>query len=125
MSTFREWDRRLVVALGGRPDAGNLAFLDAWQRAEGGTASFNPLNTTLVLHGSTDYNHAGVQNYADELQGLCGTILTLRLPYYRRVVAALRRGGLDGSAILRASITDVRTWGTSPELIGKVLGQRK
>jgi hypothetical protein len=38
----------------------------AWRAAEGGTARWNPFNTTQHARGATDYNGAGAKNYPNE-----------------------------------------------------------
>ena len=61
-----QWDKRLLAACNSRGwDTGRfqpepLRLLTAWARSEGGKATWNPLNTTLRLPGSTDYNSIGV-----------------------------------------------------------------
>lgn len=119
--TFPGWDRKLLIALGADARPEQLRFIRAWQHAEGGTAHFNPLNTTYKLPGATTYNSVGVRNYPDELSGLAAHLLTLRLPYYARLVAAIRSPTLTAEQILEAGQTGIRTWGTSTNLIAGVL----
>lgn len=119
---FNHWRTRLIVAIDSQVSHERLWFLAAWQECEGGTARFNPLNTTYKLQGSTDYNSAGVQHYEDELQGLAATILTLRLSYYRDLMEALRDDRLSARQILARSEKAIRIWGTNPLCIKTTLG---
>jgi len=119
---FPNWHRRLLQAMGIVPTNSRLDFLAAWAQAEGGTARFNPLNTTEKVPGSKAYNSAGVQHYSDALQGIAATLLTLRLHYYDRLRAALAADGISALEILSRSTSDVRTWGTNPNTIRRVLG---
>src|SRR4051812_17585494 len=60
------WTTDVLAGLGNElPTAESVAFLEAWHRAEGGTAAFNWLNTTQGAAGATDYNSVGVKNYPD------------------------------------------------------------
>jgi hypothetical protein len=49
--------------VGAPPTKVNRQAIAAWLQAEGGTARWNGLNTTLEVVGSWDYNSVGVQNY--------------------------------------------------------------
>lgn len=107
--------------MGVRPTLPRRAFLAAWAECEGGTARYNPLNTTLRLPGSTHYNSAGVQHYEDRLQGLAATLLTLRLGYYQELRRALDKPRIGALRILQLSESSIRTWGTNPACIQRVL----
>lgn len=50
----------------------------SWIQAEGGTALWNPLNTTQKMPGSWNYNSVGVQNYPDFTSGLNATVKTIK-----------------------------------------------
>ncbi len=82
-----EWARALISKLGGSPNETNTSAVLSWMAAEGGhwknTAGYNPLNTTLLMPGSTKYGGKGggkngVQHYVDWEQGLDATIRTLK-----------------------------------------------
>lgn len=115
--TWPGWERELLGAFGLAPTPQRLRFLDAWAACEGGSAKFNPLNTTFDVAGAGKYNSAGVRNYFDPAMGIGATVLTLRLPYYRRVMSALRSDGLTAESILRAGRADVAKWGTNPDCL--------
>jgi hypothetical protein len=91
----------LVLSGIGAPVNGtNLAVLHAWAKAEGGTASWNPFNTTKTAPGATAYNHNNgtpVRNYTTENQGVAATVATLKLPYYKAIVAALKASNPTGA----------------------------
>jgi hypothetical protein len=100
----------------------NLELFEAWYKDEGSKAVWNPLDSTLVLPGSTPYNNnhgLPVQNYPDRATGVRATAMTLLDPRHARILASLRASnspyytaieiGYDGS------------WGSSPLVICQVL----
>src|SRR5262245_48522793 len=101
----------------------NFDALNAWQRAEGGTALNNPVNTTLSTPGATSYNNlgggTGVQNYQTPQAGIQATINTLTNGNYGGVLSALRAGN-NAQAV--ASAVGASPWGTSGSLMSQVLG---
>lgn len=119
--TFDGWQRAILSGLGVATSKERSRFLSGWAACEGGTARFNPLNTTLRLAGSERFNSAGVQSYQDELQGVAATLLTLRLVYYGKLRHALRTPGIGADDILRASAQDIAKWGTNPDCIKRWL----
>jgi hypothetical protein len=66
------------------------AFLISWAKAEGTSARYNPLATTLKLPGSTALggNPDGVQQYASPEQGVQATAATIR--QYPAILAGLK-----------------------------------
>lgn len=111
------WQRELLVAMGIKPTRARLDFLSAWQQCEGGHARFNPLNTTEAVYGDSRYNTAGVRDYADSMMGLAATLLTLRLPAYQSLRAALRDPGLDARQIAARGRHGIQVWGTDPRCV--------
>jgi len=83
-----------------------MTSLAEWQRREGGTAAFNPLNTTQRAPGATNYNSVGVRNYRSQQQGLNATVETLRNGRYTDILRALTRNLPLGSQ------ESLKTWGT-------------
>jgi len=86
--------------------------LVAWQTAEGTTARFNPLATTLKRPGSTDYNTTHVQNYANLSQGLEATRHTLDFTPgygYEHIVSAIIAGAPAHDILLAVAQSG---WGT-------------
>lgn len=90
MADLAGFYRSVLSGLGVPVTQQALANLAAWQRAEGGwtnnAATFNPLNTT---HGSQypSMNPVGVRVYPDFQTGVRMTVDTLKLPYYKDVIA--------------------------------------
>lgn len=115
------WERRLLDVLGAPVTLESLKLLDAWQRAEGGTARWNPLNTTYGLFGATDYNKVGVKNYRRATEGVCATALTLVNGYYRGIVGDLQRGTLTAREVVTRNAREFDTWGTGAAHILRLL----
>jgi hypothetical protein len=102
----------------GAPTTGqNLAFMRAWQRAEGGDAT-NPFNTTQEAPGATNFNSVGVKRYADQKSGIDATVKTLLNGRYANIIRAMQQGNdpLSTARALAAS-----PWGTG-DLVIKILG---
>jgi len=107
----------LLQKLGAPVTPENLKFLDAWQKAEGGSAD-NPFNTTQDAPGARNFNSVGVKRYQSVEQGLEATFKTLTNGRYDHIVAALRQGN---SARAAAQALANSPWGTG-ELVQKILG---
>ena len=115
------WRFRLLRAINAKGVTENRRLLAAWARAEGGTASYNPLNTTEPWPGATTYNSAGVKNYPSGTAGLAATAATLLNGHYDGIVAALRGGKLPAEQIVSENAAEFDTWGTGSALILRVL----
>jgi murein DD-endopeptidase MepM/ murein hydrolase activator NlpD len=101
------WAMDLLGRLGNvQPTGETVAFLEAWHRAEGGTATFNWLNTTQPAPGATDYNSVGVKNYPDYQTGIDATARTLVNGFYPRTLAGL----VSNQPIVDDA--EMGTWGT-------------
>lgn len=118
------WRERLLHVVGAKVNAENLRLLDAWQRAEGGTAKWNPLNCTIELPGSTAYNTftAGgatlhVWNYPRPTWGVCATALTLSNGNYGGILADLQAGTKTAEQIVHDRAAQFSVWGTVPDVI--------
>jgi cell wall-associated NlpC family hydrolase len=114
------WQQQILKGVGAPTTPENLRFLDAWQRAEGGSAANNPFNTTEPMPGASSYNSVGVRNYQTPQQGLAATIQTLKGPIgnYGPILDALRQGK-DARAAAQAVANS--QWGTGAGVL-KVLG---
>ena len=112
------WQAQILQGLGAPVTPSNLKFFNAWERAEGGTASNNPFNTTQAAPGASSYNKVGVRNYLSPEQGINATISTLQNGRYGDIVSALRQGT---NATLAAQALAASPWGTG-NLVLKVLG---
>jgi hypothetical protein len=117
----RHWRYRLLGVLDAPDSDENLRFLLAWSTAEGGTAQYNPLNTTYGLPGSSNYNSVGVKNYSSPLEGIVAQALTLDHTNYDVLVKTLRAGTHTAEEIVSLCSAAIKTWGTSPQLILDVL----
>jgi hypothetical protein len=120
--TFPGWAGRVLYGIGVEPNHERVKFLNAWAACEGGTADFNPLNTTMPMEGARTYNSAGVREYADSIQGVAATILTLRLGYYRKLRQELAAPHRTARQIAVGSREAIHTWGTDPQCIIRRLG---
>jgi len=80
----------------------------AQEHGESTEAKCNPLASTEPWPGSTDYNSAGVKNYASLQDGLAATKATLENGNFPRMLAAGRQG--DPSAYVEAVASE--PWGT-------------
>jgi len=109
-------------------------FFEAMARAEGGTAKWNPLNSTLTLGSqwteAIDYNEIPVRNYKYAIAGICATTLTFiqRKPdgtlLYGHLLNDLQRGEKTAEQTVidnRAQIGPPDGWGTNPELMLEIL----
>lgn len=107
--------------MGINPTKQDIAWLDAWQTTEGGTAAFNPLNTTLPESGATPYNTlqggGHVWNYPTATIGTSATAATLS--GYPAIIKALKSGdpvtySLTGpsSGNLTDIVNELNTWGS-------------
>ena len=93
--TLTLWARDVLIQMGIPVTTAPMAMLLAWAQAEGGIGHNNPLNTTLVMTGSTPWNSNGgypVQAYPDLATGVAATVGTLQSAYYTSIVADLRTG---------------------------------
>ncbi len=113
MATWNGWEKSILGWIEYPQSQDNVDFLDQWQRYEGGTAAYNPLNTTWKMPGSTDYNSAGVQNYVSAAQGAEATARTLKDGYYPHVLAALQSGSPCEYTDRAGLVNDITTWGTT------------
>lgn len=100
----------------------NRKLLGAWAKAEGGTAKYNPLNTTLPWKNSTTYNAAGVKNYATGADGIAATAATLENGLYNGILRDLRAGRKTAAEIVNGNAAEFDKWGTGAANILRVLG---
>lgn len=108
-----------------------VRLFTAWAQAEGGTAQWNPLNTTdHVSDGfgawqAADYNSVGVCNFNNPWQGIAATAATfLSNQAFTVLLEAIRALGTSGKTaeqIVQGHETAIKTWGTNPNTILEVL----
>jgi peptidoglycan hydrolase CwlO-like protein len=70
IAPYGQWAQLFLREVGAPTCRDNLVAIITWQAAEGTSAAWNPLATTLALPGSTTFNSVGVQNYVSIGQGL-------------------------------------------------------
>lgn len=115
------WRYRLLRSIHAPYSRPNRNYLAAWAKAEGGTACFNPLNTTEPWAGATDYNDAGVKNYPNGSSGVAATAATLENGHYDGIVKDLRNGKVSACGIATRNAKELVTWGTGLG-VARVLG---
>lgn len=117
------WQHRLLTVIGAQDTPENRRLLDAWAVAEGGTARWNPLNTTYPLPGATDYNSVHVRNYHRPTEGVCATACTLVNGVYNGILGDLQAGTFTALQIVERHGHEFDTWGTGAAHIRRVLQQ--
>lgn len=106
------WRFRLLRAIHAKGAWQNRRLLAAWAKAEGGTAHYNPLNTTEPWPGSWNYNSAGVKDYRTGADGIAATAATLTNGRYNGIVHDLRMGEKKARQIVTDNAAEFDTWGT-------------
>lgn len=99
----------VLRGLGAPWNSATQRFLYAWRQAEGGSARYNPFNTTQRMPGSVAYNSVGVQSYPDAATGVSATVKTILNGRYTPLVSALRSGT---SVSAMADALAASPWGT-------------
>ena len=117
------WKFRLLRAIKARGVKQNRRLLEAWARAEGGTAAYNPLNTTQPWPGATDYNTVHVKNYPNGAAGITATAITLTNGHYPGLVVDLKQGAKTAEQIVADRRDEIKVWGTNPDTILGVLAR--
>lgn len=117
------WAQAVLAAIGAPNDPNtpqgqrNIDFLEAQAKAEGTSATYNPLATTLTLPGSTDFNAAGVQSYATPGDGITAMARTL-LAGYPAIVANLQKADPEAITGTAAGRADLNRWSTGTSSTG-------
>jgi hypothetical protein len=97
------WIEAMLTAVASPPTPANIRSITAWIAHEGpwGTqAQNNPLNTTLVMPGSTSFAGTPAQNYPTAAEGIAATAQTLHSGPYGDILLWLRSGkGLCGKQL--------------------------
>jgi hypothetical protein len=68
--TYGAWAGAFLARIGAPACDENVTLVITWETAESTEAVFNPLATTHAMDGATEFNTAGVKNYASLQQGL-------------------------------------------------------
>lgn len=119
-----DWRVGLLTAMGAPVTKQNLAFLGAWQKAEGGStnnaARFNYMNLTtgaLASHGLpssfptfTSSNGSKIVIFPDQPTGLRLTAAYIQGGQYPVIVAGLKKGNPLQAGLVQGVIGDLSTW---------------
>lgn len=126
-----KWIERLCNMLEIPIDHQIMRFFQAWQKSEGGTARWNPLNVTNHVHSQAhgdwqqgDYNSTGVCNFNHQWQGLCSTIDTIQQDTFSDLLISLRHVKANQSSaeeVVEGHESAIRVWGTNPQTMLDVL----
>ena len=97
------WELCILAGVSAPATKANVANLDEWQAAEGGstnnTAAYNPFNTTRTTDAQGDplpvtSMVGGFPAFADWLSGCAATVATLLQPNMSVIASALRAGSV-------------------------------
>jgi hypothetical protein len=133
MSTLHypdHWIPRLCSLIEAPNDHQRWRFFTAWGQAEGGTAQWNPLNSTLDLGPQwvlSNYNSTGVKNYRYAMVGVVSTGLTLNQRnsdnslIFATLVGNIKDPELTAEQIVKQSEANIKVWGTNPSTILSIL----
>lgn len=91
----------------------NIQNLQTWQRYEGGTATWNPLDCVVAHPGSVDYNPQGVQDYPNAAEGEMATAQTLTNGRYTAILVKLRASATLPEWNDSSVLEQIDTWGTT------------
>lgn len=126
-----KWIERLCAILEIPVNHQIVRFFTAWGRAEGGSATWNPLNTTNHVqskaHGNwqtNDYNTTTVANFNHPWQGVLATADTMEQDVFHSLAVSLRQAKANGATaeqLVSANSAAIKTWGTNPQTMLDVL----
>ena len=111
-----QWAVDFLKTIGNiNPTDDTIAFVVAWEKAEGTSATFNPLATTQYMPGSTNFNSVGVKNYASYADGLTANAFVLRNGLYPSLLHALMTNdennlGFHSHSIANNIAGDLSVW---------------
>jgi hypothetical protein len=105
LSEIERFYAAILTQMGFPTTDGNLIFMRAWRKAEGGQAAFNPWNTTQLQGAYGCYNKVKgsdchVKNYQTFEDGVKATIDTFNGRWYGTIRKALKRGLADKAEAL-------------------------
>jgi hypothetical protein len=100
----------LLATIGAPRTQANINSILAWINHEGGGGSNNPLNTTMTMPGSSNFNNLGggqgVQNFLTLADGVAANARTLMGSNYSDVRSAL----MSGQGLCGQSFSGLSTW---------------
>lgn len=111
-----------------------VRFFTAQGKAEGGNATWNPLNTTEPVEStdfghwytSPDYNSIGVRNYKTPALGIMATSVTYLSGKFDLLLNDLRTAdatGITAEQLVQNHRAEIKLWGTSPDLMLQLLAE--
>jgi len=128
-ATMSETEAFLIDFLKGigipSPNSSQLKFMKIWKQNEDSQAAWNPLNTTLSLAGSSNYNTFGangtghIKNYTSRQQGLNATLATINTttpaykPKYQALIRAIQTIQTDANINNAMNALENTPWGTT------------
>jgi len=131
----QNWIEKLCVHLSipgwmqGKFPHQTVRFFEAWAQAEGGSAEWNPLNTTNHVKDAwgpwqgADYNRITVANYKTPFDGIAATAATLlHSTTWTNLLADLRANTYKAEDLVKRNEGEIREWGTNPDLMLEILG---
>jgi hypothetical protein len=114
-----DWRQQLLKAIKAPVTQSNLAYLNAWNRAEGNSFANNPFNTTLQTGNQIGpANEHGVRAYSSPRAGINATARTLRETPYAGIVKALRKGTDPYAAVTALGSSP---WGSDAGLVREII----
>jgi cell wall-associated NlpC family hydrolase len=118
-SSVMDAAKRMLTASGLPTGPDQQRLMAGWIQSEGGLQNNNPLNTTLRAAGRTGtVNSVGVGKFGTLDQGIAADAQTLANARYAGIRSALQGG--NQNAFVQA--VGSSPWGTSSDLLGRVLG---
>jgi len=112
------WEQCVESGVGAQPTPDDVADLDAWQQAEGGStnnaAAFNPFNTRAVADPTgkpvaVTSDPGGFPAYATWADGCAATVATLLQPDMAPIVTALKAGNVSPPGLFLSDV-DQSPW---------------
>ena len=110
----------VTTRMGGKWTPEKAKFFNAWARAEGTQARYNPFATTRKGYpGEESFNSVGVKNYPSLAVGIEASYDTLQNGYYDHIVELLRSDNATAEDLAKAVANS--PWGTGTGVL-RVLG---
>ena len=119
-SEFKTFINNLASKLGITLTPEKSRFFQAWRRAEGTKATYNPFSTKWPGPnkttwskdpGMTQHNTAGVKRFSNIDAGVQATVDTLNQSYYTNLMSQLKQDDITADEL--AVNPNLRTWGTN------------
>jgi len=115
-----QFGRAVTQRMGSKWTPEKAKFFDAWAKAEGTVAEFNPFATTRRgYQGETNFNSVGVKHYPSFQTGVQATYDTINNGRYDQLVNLLRRDDVTAEQLAVAVANS--PWGTGTGVL-RVLG---